>query len=133
MKPMIYVASPYSPTQKCNEEIASTIREVRFKKVNKFMAHCLLNYGEKYVFFGPITHSHPISTQMPIEFNTFAFWVEGQDEHILARCAELWIYMDTGWEKSHGIEREIKLAKSMGIPIRYFNKTTYKEVVSENS
>lgn len=125
-KKRVYIASPYSIIGKPNTRENKELHK-RWEKVTKFLSYCLAKHGGDHVFFGPITHSHPIALFMPNEYNTFEFWVLGQDEYHLIICDELWLYCDQDWDISKGVNHEIKIAHENNICIRFFDPETYKE------
>jgi len=130
MKPLVYVSSPYSIVGKIDGTIEEdkAVLERRVKQVNKFIAACMRVYFDKYLFFGPVSHSHPVGQFMPSDFNTFWFWVESQDHYWVAeRADEVWVLMLDGWKESKGVQYEIALAKERGIPIKYFDPKTYEQ------
>jgi len=139
-KKLVYVASPYSVIGKIDESNEGFLEE-RWEQVNKFMAHCLDNWGDLYSFFGPISMGHRIHPYMNPKNQTFEFWVLGQDLPILQRCDELWVLMLDQWQNSRGVQREIYEAEKRNMQIRfwkpeertvYLNKTNdYKTITAE--
>lgn len=95
-KNLIYMASPYS-------HMKFFVMEARFEAAC-MAAGYLMRQGK--AVFSPIAHSHPIHRASALP-NTYDFWVEGQDLHILKRCDELIVLTLPGWEDSKGIQAEI--------------------------
>ena len=112
---LAYLATPYSDN---NPEIM----EERFLKVNK-VASILISNGE--IIFSPISHTHPIELAGNLP-GTWQFWDEF-DRTYLERCYRLYVLMIDGWEKSTGVNAEIKIAKELGLEIIYIN---YEEIVN---
>lgn len=106
-RPLVYLAVPYShPDPK--------VSLYRFDMVNKAAAE-LTRQG--LTVFSPISQSHPIATSygLPVDWG---FW-EKFDRNFLSCCNTLYVLKLDGWEKSHGVQSEIAIAKEMGIDIIY--------------
>ena len=41
------------------------------------------------------------------------------DTAFISCCKELWVIMLDGWDESTGVAAEVKIAKELGIPVRY--------------
>lgn len=106
-KELIYLAVPYSDKD-------PAVQEARFNIVNKVAAK-LMAEG-KYIF-SPISHTHPIALAGKLP-GDWQFW-EGYDRCILSCCCKLTVLRLPGWEKSTGVQAEIKIATELGIPIDY--------------
>lgn len=104
---LIYLASPYSHSDK-------EVMVQRFESVNK-IAGKLMSEG-KYVF-APISHTHPIAVACTLP-RGWDFW-EGYDRTMISRCQKLIVLRLEGWEKSTGVNAEIKIAQELGLPIEY--------------
>jgi len=104
-KPLIYLACPYTGNE-----------EENFKAVSKKAAE-LMNQG--MTIFSPIAMAHPMATFGKLPGN-WEFW-EKFDKDYLSCCHQLIVYRLPGWEKSKGVQAEIKIAQEMGIPIEYIN------------
>jgi len=102
---MIYLASPYSHDD-------PDVKVDRFERACK-QAALMMRHG--LVVFSPIAHSHPISQYLG-EDQGLKFWLK-QDLHLLRRCEEMWVLTLDGWKISNGVNAEVELAMSMGIPI----------------
>ena len=104
---MVYIATPYSDPDKA-------VRERRFKNVTRYASE-LMDNG--VLVYSPITHSHPMT-----EFNAlpgdWAFWKD-LDTKMIGCCDILTVYMQPGWESSSGVQAEIKIAESLGVPVTY--------------
>lgn len=124
----IYVASPYtvkgyhdgSP----EHEAACKKRFDDVCKITGYLQKCFLG---DIVFFSPIAHSHPIAQHLPKEDNTFEFWVENIDEHIITDIMdEVWVVMLDGWMDSKGVRHEIELANSLSKPVKLIDTETFE-------
>ena len=103
---MIYLASPYSDPD-------LMVRQQRFLMVCREAAN-LMRQGE--MVYSPIAHGHCISRcGLPFDAD---YW-DAHSRLMLARCESLAVLRLDGWETSVGVQREIELAKTMGIPIRH--------------
>lgn len=111
MKPLIYLASPYTST-----EIG--VKEQRAREVAR-VAGKLIEDG--YNVFCPIAHSHFIADQssMPAASEgcgdyskdpVHRRWME-VDIAVLKYCDELWVLKLPGWDSSTGVQQEIDYAK----------------------
>jgi hypothetical protein len=106
MKPLVYLASPYSDP---NPEI----REQRFRAVCKYAAG-LMRLGDSV--FSPIAHTHPIALfDLPKGRD---FWQQ-YDEKMLSVCDSMIVLMLPGWEKSKGIAGEIAIMELAGKHIEW--------------
>lgn len=107
---LIYLASPYShPDEK--------VREERFKKAAK-VTGLLMCQG--LLVFSPIVHSHPIALENKLPTH-FDFW-QKYDYAILTCCCSIYVLQIPGWESSIGILREVEMAKTLGLKVRYVNE-----------
>lgn len=104
---LIYLASPYSHPD-------PEIRRQRFETVC-FAAANLMREGHH--IFSPIAHTHPIALHGELP-KGWEFWQE-YDRKIIAVCGELWVLRMDGWDKSVGVQAEIKIAEELGIPVKY--------------
>ena len=104
---LIYLASPYSHRD-------ATVRQQRFETVCRITSRLI---QEGHLIFSPIAHSHPIAVAggLPLSFD---FWLSF-DRRMLRLCDELWIAKIDGWEESIGIQHEIRLAETMGMPVKF--------------
>ena len=106
---MIYLATPYSDAD-------PAVMQFRFESVTAAAAE-LMSRGQHV--FSPITHSHPIAQvgHLPVEWD---YW-EVYDKRLLAICDQLYVLTLDGWQESVGVAAEMKLARNMGKPIRYYD------------
>lgn len=104
---LIYLASPYSHSD-------PEIRRQRFETVC-FAAANFMRDGHH--IFSPIAHTHPIALHGELP-KGWEFWQE-YDRKIIAVCGELWVLRMDGWDKSVGVQAEIKIAEELGIPVKY--------------
>jgi len=127
-KIVVYFASPYTVTGLVESEDKRTKLHDRWVTVTKALAELQLRYYDTHVFFGPITHSHPMSLYMPHETNCFEFWVEGIDHYFVKRCDEVWVLTDAGWSESRGVAAEVLLAGQLKKQVRLVDTETYEVV-----
>jgi len=105
---MIYLASPYS-----HENPA--VKEERFHAACACAAE-MMRSGMHV--FSPIAHTHPIAAHgLP---GDWAYW-QTYDRAMLSRCDELVVLCLPGWKESTGVQAEIKIARELGIPVRFAN------------
>ena len=109
---MIYLASPYSHPD-------DRVRKQRFDQICG-VAGLLMSKGHHV--FSPIAHAHPIAQQVDLPTG-WDFW-ERQDREMLAACSDLWVCQMPQWEGSTGVQAEIKIAKELGLPVRYVDPGT---------
>lgn len=109
MSGYVYLAQPYSSEH-------PQVMEARFEAGQAF---CASRFGERVVY-SPIAHWHPIAQRhdLPTDFEP---WQES-DFAMIAAAEELWVFMLDGWRSSQGVAREIEYARSLGKPIRYFER-----------
>ena len=99
---MIYLAAPFRHESPLTEEV----RLLTASAVAARMA------GRGEPVFSPLSHSALIQkvARCPIDWYSL-------DLHILRRCSRLKVLRLPGWEKSHGVQLEIREAERLGIPI----------------
>lgn len=110
---LIYLASPYSHAE-------SWVKEMRERLVTAVAARLT---HEGHCVFSPITESHQCAMMHNLP-GGWEFW-ENKDRLIISKCDELWILRLRGWKESVGVQAEIKLAKEIGIHIRYLVPEEY--------
>lgn len=109
---MIYVAGPY------RHKDAAVIQE-RMEVVYRVMAD-LMREGQNCC--SPmLMHAVVKRHDLP---NNFEFW-DNYSFDMLGRCSSMMVIRQHGWDRSKGVEAEIKFALERGIPI------TYREVDDE--
>jgi hypothetical protein len=72
-----------------------------------------------HVVFSPISHSVPVDTF--IDNGDHDFWLN-QDKWFLDRSDEVFVLCLDEWEKSYGIDWEIKRAIKKGIRVTYIDE-----------
>ena len=107
MKPLTYIASPYSHPD-------WGVRYLRFQAASQFAAK--LTREGRHVF-SPIAHSHPVAVFGGID-GGFEFWREWC-VNLLDRCDDVIVLQLDGWMESVGVAHEIAYATAKGLPIRY--------------
>ena len=107
-----YLGIPYS-----DEDIL--VVKYRFVVVNKIAA-ALIREGR--IIFSPISHCHPLTVYgLP---GSWEYWQKYSYE-FLKNAKRLIIIKLDGWEKSVGVQGEIRIANSLGLPIEYIDPTPY--------
>lgn len=122
---MVYLASPYSPVN-ADEKADKAHYEKRYNKVTEVVTKLQAKYWGEYVFFAPITHSHPMTPHLDPKLQTSEkFWLDGIDLPIIKQCMdEIWVVTMKGWNNSSGISRELYLANELNMPVRYVCPTS---------
>ena len=107
MKPLVYIASPYTRGNVC-KNIRSSI--------DAFVA--LLNTGD-IVPISPISMTHTIDIVHP---HSWLRWME-YDMDLIARCDAVWrinsVWGEYVQEESRGADMEVTEAERLGIPVFY--------------
>lgn len=116
MSGFVYLASPYTPMAVESDLMQATIREERFQAAAKAAAQLM---AEGNVVFCPIAHSHPIDLYFDGP-ESGDFWAK-QDRPFLDGCSRLVVLTLPGWTMSRGVEHEIRIAESRGIPVTYMD------------
>ncbi len=104
---MIYLASPYSDPD-------PFIRNRRFIGAREFTMQTM---DEGHLIFSPIVYGHQFSSdfEKPYEYE---HWVQFNNA-LLYRATAVWVLRLKGWEKSRGIEYELRQAAQLALPISY--------------
>jgi len=103
---MMYLASPYSHPD-------PVVRERRFRAACSAAA-TLMKRG--HAVFSPIAHCHVIAEHgLP---TNWAYWQAYDRDHLM-HCDEVIVLMLSGWQKSAGVQAEIRLARELHKPISY--------------
>lgn len=105
-----YIATPYTHKSKA-------VMQARYEQVNAYSAH-LMQQG--VIVFSPISHTHPIAVQhsLPVAYE---FWQKHCETFVRA-CGAMHVLAQDGWTCSVGVEAEMRLAKSSGIPIKIIKR-----------
>lgn len=104
---MIYLACPYSHP-------LEGIRKARFRAANIAAAKLM---AEGHVVYSAISMSHPIAVENNLGLD-WDFW-RPNDVFFIGICDEIVVLKYPGWDQSEGIAAEIRLAESLGKPVRY--------------
>jgi len=107
VKPLLYVASPYSHPD-------PEVRLARYWAAVKKAAE-LMKAGNNV--FSPISHTHEIGLILGDAVD-HDFWLS-QDRAILRHCDKLVVLLLPGWSESKGVAEEIAFARVIGIPVGY--------------
>ena len=102
----VYLACPYSHTDK-------KVREWRVEQVDKKAAELMMAGN---LVFSPLSHSHPVSKHCDVDPCAHDFWMN-QDLWILEICDEFHILCLKGWDRSRGVDTELKRAQGLGLKI----------------
>ena len=106
MKPLVYLASPYTDDD-------PEVMEHRFNAVTKYAA-TLMRRG--IFVFSPISHTHPIAKYgLPLGWE---YWKE-LDTTMLSKCDSMIVLMLPGYSESKGVTAEIKIMKAYGKKIEW--------------
>lgn len=106
---LTYLAGPYTHPDH-NVELD------RFNQLNRAASHLM---RQNKMVFSPISHSHPIALAgtLPTDWQ---YWKRFAGAYL--RCSkEMIVVKLPGYKESVGVNAEIKLAVSMGIPITYMD------------
>jgi len=120
MKPIVYLALPYSANMDKSQELSSTkpdydttkVKEERFKKANEVAAK-LFKAG--FWVISPISMTHPIAIEGNIK-GTFSEW-EKFNYFQISTCHMVFILCINGWDTSEGVAKEATFAQDNGIPV----------------
>jgi len=104
MSGFIYLASPYS-------DLDPTVREERFVRAAKTASYCF-QYG--IAVYSPIAHWHPIAKIRDIP--TDAASHQKQNDIFMTASVGIAVLCLPGWQKSLGVQYEIKWASEAGLP-----------------
>lgn len=110
---LIYLASPH-------KHFDESVMEARYIGVVEAQAK-LEQQG--HMIFCPIAHSHPAWKMAQSHGGHSPSWdyYEEFDTKLLSVCSELWVLKLEGWSESIGVKAEIKIAKGLGMPVRYID------------
>jgi len=108
LRRLVYVACPYSHPQ-------WRVRHERFLLVSQFCGK--LHKTERMVF-SPISHSHPMTVEIPDMPINFEYYREF-NEFMLSLSKKLIVLTLPGWKESKGVKSEIAYAQKEGIQIEY--------------
>ncbi len=111
-KKKIYLACPYSHKD-------PDVRLKRYYQINEIAAK-LMQAGQGYIVFSPISHSHPIACQNHLPFD-YEYW-KVFNESFLDWADEIFIAMLDGWIDSKGIMGEIDYVCKDWKPIRLIDQ-----------
>lgn len=100
---MIYIASPYSHLQK-------RVENQRYNEVVRYFVWLCAKAEYRGSFiFSPIIHCHWPSVWYSLPTSA-AFWAD-YNFKIIQACSHMHVLAIEGWEKSKGVQHEIKLGK----------------------
>ena len=129
---LVYVASPY--TYKSTSKsvfrplFARTVEWSRFLTVTRIQGKLVAKYG--VACYGPILESHLMvwlgklfGEGIGKSSGVWSDWRE-YDLTMIDHCDEMWVVMMPGWEKSTGVQSEIRHCNFTGKPVRYVDPHT---------
>lgn len=106
-----YLASPFSHAE-------AGVRAWRVEQ-NFLTMGKLLNAG--YRVFSPLVHTYQLESRIAPELaHKHSFWMD-QDIALLRHCDGMFILTLDGWVQSKGVNQELKVARSIMIPIVYLS------------
>ena len=107
MKGFFYLATPYSKWVKGIEDAyqMASREAARFVKAG-------------IPVFCPIAHTHPVAMHGGIDPLDHTIWMPA-DHPFMEAAIGLIVVKAEGWEKSYGINEEIKTFKAAGKPVMY--------------
>jgi len=105
---LVYLATPYS-------HYSARVQEARFLAVTEYAAK---GWAQGYGVYSPVTLTHEAAIRHGLP-KDWKFWGE-LCRATIERHHELWVLCLPGWRESVGVKAEIDLARSLGLPIRYF-------------
>lgn len=124
----VYVASPYTYKGKHPRLLGTFTRWQRFFLIAYYQA--LLDSKYKVQCFGPILESHLTVflgklTGLSIGKSS-GVWADFRtgDLAMVTAMDELWVVMLPGWDESTGVRAEIRHARALNKPVKYFDITT---------
>jgi hypothetical protein len=110
----VYLAAPYTDEN-------PAVRELRYSMTNQFAAR-LMEAG--FSVFSPISQSHEIARYLPPALlMDHDHWMR-MDLPILSRAQLLVVLKLPGWEKSRGVDAELRHARERGIPTAFMRYDT---------
>lgn len=105
---LIYLASPYSHPE-------AHIEELRFNQITRLAAKYTVEFG--HAFICPITQSYQLVQHSDGALKgSFDKWRE-IDLRFIQACDEVWVVKMLGWDKSIGVQEEIKFALANSKPV----------------
>lgn len=113
MRPLLYLAVPYSSSLPTPEERAAEVAE-RMRLTCEYMAK-IENQGEYHAVTGVLNHFVSQYAPLPTDF---AFWGSWSIT-MLARCDRVHVLKLPGWSQSIGVRAEVAAAVERRIPIDY--------------
>jgi hypothetical protein len=119
---MVYLASPYT----CRSRRPWLNRRIQHLRARLASIACGLLINDGLVVFGPITFSHPIERELKLP-GSWEYW-EAFDRWYVERAVALWLLKLPGWERSVGMQAEIKIAQEHMIEVCTFRLDILQKV-----
>lgn len=104
-----YLATPYTDEDPGIEDYRARISDI--------IAAELTSQGR--LIYAPISSWHHIALKYELP-STYDYWLK-LDEEFLKVCKQVVIITLPGWQKSKGVNAEVKMAKKYNIPINYID------------
>lgn len=105
-KPIIYFANPYKHKN-------YNVVQDRFETMRAITAQ-IIREQDYIIPFSPVVYTHDLSKYVGDDHD----WYEW-DLQFLSRCDAMVVVKLDGWEKSYGVQKEIKYCKENEMPIVY--------------
>jgi hypothetical protein len=108
---LIYLATPFTSFDK--EQKFKLIEEhSRYVEASRITIS-LIKQG--YNIYSPIVYAYSMATtnNLPTDWKYWSNFLEV----ILPKCDILWVAKMEGWDKSTGVQEEIRLARNLGKPV----------------
>ena len=124
----VYVASPYTYKGRFPKLLGTYGRWKRFFQIAYYQA--VLDSTYNVQCFGPILESHLtvfIGKLFGLSIGkSSGVWADFRvgDLAMVEAMDELWVVMMDGWDQSTGVRAEIRHARSLGKPIKYYDITS---------
>ena len=104
----IYLASPYSSPDR-------VVRDYRHRITLQFTS-AQLKRGR--AIFSPIVNGVAL-TENGSQLWDFVHWQDYDLSFLCHWASELWVLCLDGWKDSIGVQQEIRVAQSLGLPVKY--------------
>ena len=114
-----YLASPYTSRKKKKKD-RGLEQDLRYGIALR-ATHKLHMQG--LVVFSPIVHYHNIALYSNLP-GTYEYWKDVNATYI-KRSNGLFVLTINGWKQSVGVQDEIKLARSLRLPVFYYDPYPY--------
>jgi hypothetical protein len=107
---MIFISSPFSSP-------LPAVQQARYERVMEFTSIML---GSGYQVFSPIVYCVPMAQRFNLPGDA-AHWAKFNIE-FLRQSEAMFLLQLPGWDQSKGVQMEMRLAKTLFIPVIHFNE-----------